>query len=106
MKKVLFTEAQIKKVIDALITEQTDYQILIATVRCFLNQVAGAKLDVGGNTNDNGKTQAALKAFQEKKVKMGHKIIPDGQWGYNTQSTLTPQEAQIWKKCVRKYQMA
>lgn len=104
MKKVLFTETQIQKVVDTLIAEQTDYQLLIAAVRCFLNQVEGTKLDAGGKTNDNGQTQIALKTFQEKKVKMGHKIAVDGQWGYNTQSVLTPQEAQIWKKCTRKYQ--
>lgn len=101
MKKYILTESQVKKIVDNLLKEQTDIQLTTATAQCFLNQVMNAKLIVDGINGDA--TIKVLKAFQQKKVSEGHRIDIDGVWGYNTQSTLTPEEKNIWKKCLRKY---
>jgi hypothetical protein len=75
------------------------------TVQCFLNQVLNAKLSIDGKAGPNSLTNKALKVFQSQKVKLGHDITIDGNWGYNTQSTLTPQENKIWYNCLSKYEI-
>lgn len=104
MKKYVLTETQVKKVVDTIIQEQTDNQSLASTVQCFLNQVMNAKLVVDGKTGPNSLTEKALKMFQQKKVQAGHTIAVDGQWGFNTQQTLTPQENKIWAGCRSRYE--
>lgn len=104
MKKYVITETQLKKIVDNLITEQTDIQTTTAAVQCFLNQVMMANLVIDGKGGPGSKTEKALKFFQQKKVNNGARIDIDGVWGYNTQKTLTPEENNIWKKCVRKYE--
>lgn len=100
MKKYLFTEEQIKKVVDHVINEQTDNSANTMMVQCFLNQIMKANLVVDGKTGPNSQTEKALKIFQSKK-----KVWPvDGVWGYQTQSTLTPMEQEIWTSCRKKYQ--
>jgi hypothetical protein len=106
MKKYVLTETQIKKVVDSIIQEQTDIQTTTATVQCFLNQVMKANLDIDGKGGPNSLTEKALKMFQQKKVRDGHTIIVDGQWGFNTQQTLTPEENKIWANCRSKYERA
>lgn len=101
MKKYILTESQVKKVVDSLIQEQTDDASLTAQVQCFLNQVQQANLKITGRMD--GATTKSLIIFQQGKIKKGAKIIADGIWNIKTQSTLTPEEAKIWKKCVRKY---
>lgn len=101
MKKYLLTEDQLKKVVDHVLNEQTDIQITVMIVQCFLNhpQVMNAKLVVDGKMGPNSLTDKALKAFQMKK-----KVYPvDGVWGYKTQSTLTPFEQKVWVACRKKY---
>jgi peptidoglycan hydrolase-like protein with peptidoglycan-binding domain len=100
MKKYVLTETQIKKVVDTLINEQlTDMSSLVYTVQCFLRQNGYPKLVVDGKSGPNSQTEIALKSFQQKKG-----VEPDGQWGYRTQSTLTPQENNIWVACRKKYE--
>ena len=104
MKKYIFTEEQVKKVVDHVLEEQSsDIRSTVMTVQCFLNhpKVMGAKLVVDGKTGPNSQTDKALKQFQMKK-----KIWPvDGVWGYQTQSTLTPFENQVWEACRKKYEV-
>lgn len=104
MKKYILTESQIKKVVDTVLQEQTDTQSLNASVQCFLNQVLQANLVIDGKAGPGSLTEKSLMLFQQRKVKKGAKIDVDGTWGFSTQSTLTPEENKIWKKCVRKYQ--
>lgn len=99
MKKYVLSESQVKKMVDAVIKEQTDMRSLVSTVQCFLNQVANAKLVIDGKTGPNSQTEKALKLFQQKKG-----VTPDGVWGYNTQQTLTPMENNVWINCRRKYE--
>jgi peptidoglycan hydrolase-like protein with peptidoglycan-binding domain len=101
MKKYIFTESQIKKVVDNVIAEQTDIQTTVAAVQCFLNQVMKANLMIDGKTGPGSQTDRALKKFQQQKG-----VNPDGVWGYNTQSTLAPQESKIWDACRSKYERA
>lgn len=104
MKKYIFTETQIKKMVDDVVNEQSeDLRSTVRTVQCFLNKVMNAKLQIDGLTGPNSETEKALKTFQTQKNKMGNNIDVDGVWGYNTQKTLTPQEQQIWKNCLRQY---
>jgi len=111
MKKYLFTESQIKKVLDHTLNEQTDNQLLIATVQCFLSQneinqayQLGPKLVVDGKSGPGSLTETALIKFQQAKIAQGHRITADGQWGYRTQETLTDREAKIWAACRKRYE--
>lgn len=100
MKKYLFTEAQIKKVVDSVVAEQTDNRTTTMTVQCFLNhpKVMNAKLKIDGLTGPGSETERALKIFQSNK-----KVASDGVWGYRTQETLTPLEQQVWAACRSKF---
>lgn len=113
MKKYLFTEGQVKKVVDHILNEQSDMRILNATVQCFLNHSAinktyklGQKLVIDGKAGPGSMTEKYLRKFQQAKIAQGHQIEADGQWGYRTQETLTDQELSIWKNCVRYYERA
>jgi hypothetical protein len=104
MKKYVFTENQIKKVVDCVVSEQSeDLRSTVRTVQCFLNQVINANLKIDGLTGPNSQTENALKTFQTQKNKLGNNIDVDGVWGYKTQKTLTPQEQTIWHNCLRQY---
>lgn len=103
MRKYILSESQIKKIVDKIIAEQSDNRSTVMTVQCFLNQVESSNLVIDGKAGPNSLTEKALKAFQMKKNKLGNNINVDGIWGYNTQSTLTPDENNIWKQCRRKY---
>lgn len=99
MKKYIFTESQIKKVVDSVISEQTDIQSTVATVQCFLNQAMKTNLVIDGKSGPGSQTENALKKFQQQRG-----VQPDGVWGYNTQATLTPEENKIWSTCRRRYE--
>ena len=99
MNKYIFTESQIKKVVDNVISEQTDIQSTVATVQCFLNQAMRLSLVIDGKTGPGSQTENALKKFQQQKG-----VQPDGVWGYNTQKTLTPEENKIWAACRSRYE--
>jgi hypothetical protein len=105
MRKYILSENQVKKMIDKIMSEQTDIRETVASVQCFLNQVMSAKLVVDGKTGTNSLTERALKTFQANKNKQGFNIDVDGVWGYKTQQTLTPEEEKIWYSCVRKYSL-
>ena len=102
MKKYIFTEGQVKKILDnvveeKLITEQTEQLNFKKTIQCFLNKSMGAKLEVDGLHGDG--TKVAISDFHSKK-----KIYPvDGVWGPDTASTLTSKEKEIMKSCKSKH---
>jgi peptidoglycan hydrolase-like protein with peptidoglycan-binding domain len=99
MKKYIFTESQIKRVVDNVISEQTDIQTTVAVVQCFLNQAMKTSLVIDGKSGPGSQTENALKKFQQQKG-----VQPDGIWGYKTQATLTPQENKIWAVCRSRYE--
>jgi len=104
MKKYIFTESQIKKILDGvieeqLLTEQTDELNAKKAIQCFLNKVMGVNLEVDGLHGKS--TEMAISKFQSKinsRKKYGS-IDVDGVWGYNTGSSLTDKEKQIMKDC-------
>ena len=79
MKKYIFTESQVKRIMDGvveeqLLTEQTSELNAKKAIQCFLNKVIGSKLEVDGLHGEG--TKVAISNFQSKK-----KIYPvDGVW--------------------------
>lgn len=97
MKKYIFTESQVKKIIDNQIQEQVtaDFNARKA-IQCFLNKVVkpSPNLKVDGLLGDN--TEKAMEKFQSTK----EGIRVDGIWGEETMKTLTPKENKILKQCA------
>lgn len=111
MKKYIFTEGQVRNVVNDVIKEQTDIQLTNATVQCFLNHPTinatyklGQKLLIDGKAGPGSLTEKALKKFQQIKASRGYQIDVDGIWGYRTQQTLLPQEQQIWTSCRKHFE--
>lgn len=96
MKKYIFTEEQVKRVIANTITEQTAERDAKKAIQCFLNKVLkpSPKLDVDGLHGDG--TANAIAQFQSTK----RHLDTDGVWGYSTSSSMTPQEKEIFRECV------
>jgi len=98
MKKIIFTETQMKKILDnvieeQLLTEQTAELNAKKAIQCFLNKVVGSNLKVDGLHGDA--TSEAIAKFQ--RTKKG--LDMDGVWGYSTGSSLNDKEKQIMKSC-------
>ena len=98
MKKIIFTESQMKKILDnvieeQLLTEQTAELNAKKAIQCFLNKVVGSNLEVDGLHGDS--TKDAITKFQSTKKY----IDVDGVWGPSTASTLTDKEKRIMKDC-------
>ena len=98
MKKYIFTESQVKRIMDGvveeqLLTEQTSELNAKKAIQCFLNKVIGSKLVIDGLHGDG--TEAAIRKFQGDK-----KIYPvDGVWGPVTYKSLSDSEIEIMKDC-------
>lgn len=102
MKKYIFTEGQMKKILDnvieeQLITEQTEALNAKKAIQCFLNKVVGSNLEIDGLHGDA--TQEAIAKFQNTKKY----IDVDGVWGYSTADSMTDQERKIMKDCKSKH---
>lgn len=98
MKKIIFTESQMKRILDEvieeqLITEQTAELNAKKAIQCFLNKVLGTNLEVDGLHGDA--TSEAIAKFQ--RTKKG--LDMDGVWGYSTGSSLTDKEKKIMNSC-------
>ena len=102
MKKYIFTESQVKRIMDGvveeqLITEQTSELNAKKAIQCFLNKVVGTKLTIDGLHGES--TESAIMKFQERK-----KVYPtDGVWGPDTASKLSDDEKKIMKDCRSEY---
>jgi hypothetical protein len=96
MKKYIFTESQLKKVLDNQLNEQTAERDAKKAIQCFLNKVLkpSPNLTVDGLHGDA--TSDAIARFQNTK----RHIDNDGVWGYSTAESMTPQEKVIFRKCV------
>jgi hypothetical protein len=98
MKKYIFTESQVKRIMDGvveeqLLTEQTSELNAKKAIQCFLNKVIGSKLEVDGLHGDA--TSEAIAKFQRSKSGLDM----DGVWGYSTGSSLNDKEKKIMKDC-------
>lgn len=104
MKKYIFTESQVKRIMDGvveeqLLTEETDMLNVKKAIQCFLNKVVGTKLVIDGLHGDA--TSQAISKFQTKvnsRKKYGD-IDVDGVWGYSTYKSLSDSEIEIMKDC-------
>ena len=89
MKKYIFTESQIKKIIDNQINEQTEEQKFTIRIQRFLNEIfkndkTFKPLVVDGKTGPNSQTEAAISKLQSIL-----KVYPaDGVWGPDTEQAL------------------
>jgi|TARA_B100001093_G_C26841701_1_gene1020850 peptidoglycan hydrolase-like protein with peptidoglycan-binding domain len=102
MKKYIFTESQIKSILDNVVeeqvlTEQTAELNAKKAIQCFLNKVVGSKLEIDGLHGDG--TSSAIAKFQ--RTKRG--LDMDGVWGYSTGSSLTEKEKDIMRDCKSKH---
>ena len=96
MKNYMFTEEQVKKVVDHILNEQNEVRGTVMAVQCFLNKVMRLNLAIDGKTGPNSQTDIAFKKFQNERG-----VWPaDGVWGPQTESKLTPEELKIWRTCV------
>jgi len=100
MKKYIFTESQIKKILDNIIQEQTqlseqsDTRDKIIAVQKFLNEKLKLKLIPDGRTGRNSQTESAIMKYQ---TMIG--VYPtDGVWGPNTEEKMPPQDKKIFSK--------
>jgi hypothetical protein len=108
MKKFIFTESQMKRILDnvveeQILTEQTAELNAKKAIQCFLNKVVGSKLVVDGLHGDS--TEMAISDFQSRvnKRKKYGSVVVDGVWGYNTGESLTASEKKIMSDCVAKH---
>lgn len=102
MKKYIFTESQVKKILDNVIeeqvlTEQTSELNAKKAIQCFLNKVVGANLKIDGLHGDD--TSSAIAKFQ--RTKRGLRM--DGVWGPSTGMSLNDTEKSIMKSCKSKH---
>ena len=112
MKKYIFTETQIKKIVDNQITEAQQDQIneqnyernKIKAVQEFLNArlktIPNFKpLTIDGRTGHNSATEEAIMMYQGI-----IRVYPtDGVWGPDTESKMPPKEKEYLDKMVSKY---
>jgi hypothetical protein len=97
MKKYIFTESQIKSVINTTISEQTNEMNLKKAVQCFLNKLYGTNIKVDGYHGDA--TENLISKLQSSK-----KVYPvDGVWGPDTVSKLNPKERELFDDCISEY---
>ena len=98
MKKYIFTESQVKTIIDNLLMEDDEARKWNTVVQCFLNN----KLKLSPPLKEDGiigsETQKAIHQYQQL-----IKVIPqDGVWGEITMTKMTPEDKELYKQCKRK----
>lgn len=102
MKKYIFTESQVKRVIDHLVNEQTEEQKFTKRVQRFLNNIfknekGFVALKEDGLTGPNSQTEKAIMKLQ---TIVG--VYPvDGVWGPETEDAMKknkPTLYQVWEK--------
>ena len=100
MKKYIFTESQMKNILDSIIQEQSqlneqrEMHDKIAAVQKFLNERLKLNLTTDGRTGPNSKTEAAIIKYQ---TIIG--VYPtDGVWGDNTENKMPPADKKMFSK--------
>ena len=104
MKKYIFTESQIKNVINTVVNEQQSQMIneqeveekKMMGIQTFLNYKFN-KLNLKVDGVAGPRTIQAIKAYQQQ---IG--VNPDGLWGLETENTIrrNPSEWKLYKTCV------
>jgi hypothetical protein len=96
MKKYIFTESQIKKVIDQTITEQTIEIDAKKAVQCFLNKVMKPSPNLAVDGSHGTATRNTIAKFQYSR----RNVLNDGIWGPSTWDSLDDKEKAIFRDCV------
>lgn len=88
MKKYIFTESQIKKIVDTELNEQEERKFIMR-VQKFLNEIfkndkTFKQLTIDGKTGPNSQTESAIMKLQSM-----IKVYPtDGVWGPETEEAM------------------
>lgn len=104
MKKYIFTESQVKKIVDNIVTEQTEERKFMIRVQRFLNDIfkndkTFKQLDVDGKTGPNSQTEAAIMKLQSLV-----KVYPtDGVWGPDTEEAMKKNRKDLYQIWESKY---
>ncbi len=104
MKKYIFTENQIKKIIDNQINEQSEEQKYMVRVQKFLNDIfkndkTFRPLVLDGKSGPNSQTEAAITKLQSLV-----KVYPtDGVWGPETEEAMKNNRKDLYKIWESKY---
>ena len=98
MKKYIFTESQIKKIIDTQLNEQSPERAFTISVQKFLNHIfkkdkTFKQLTPDGRTGPNSETEAAIMKLQTLV-----KVYPvDGVWGPETEDAMKKNRPDLYK---------
>lgn len=95
-KKVIrLTESDLTRIVQKVISEQTEERSFIKGIQQFLN-TKGAKLVVDGKTGPNSATESAIMKYQSK---IG--VYPtDGVWGPDTWEKMPEKDRMLLKKLI------
>lgn len=97
MKKIIFTESQIKSLVNNVIKEQSEERKFIMGGQKFLNiKYPKAKLKVDGLRGENSRTDLYTKAYQKS---IGAPI--DGIFGEQTYAKMSPADKKLWIQCQK-----
>jgi hypothetical protein len=95
MKKIIFTESQIKKLVNNVIKEQSEERSFIIGAQKFLNiKYPKANLKVDGLRGPESRTDIFTRAYQKL---IGAPI--DGVFGELTYAKMPPADKKLWDKC-------
>ena len=95
MRKIIFTESQIKSLVSNVIKEQSEERKFIMGGQKFLNiKYPKAKLDVDGLRGPNSRTDLFTRAYQKA---IGAPI--DGVFGELTYARMSPADKKLWDQC-------
>ncbi len=104
MKKYIFTESQIKKIIDTQVNEQSPERSFVVRVQRFLNEIFKSdktfkQLSLDGKTGPNSQTESAIMKLQSMV-----KVYPtDGVWGPETEESMKKNRPDLYKIWENKY---
>jgi len=98
MKKYIFTESQMKTIVNSLIMEDQEMRKWNMVVQCFLNK----KLKLNPPLKEDGivgeQTQKAILQYQALL-----KVDPqDGIWGEMTMNKMSPEDKNLYNQCRKK----
>jgi len=113
MKKYIFTEQQVQKIINNTILEQTEEQKQVKNIQEFLNKIyPRLKLTIDGLYGE--KTKKAVKQYQRYLNNLGSRLSPsnpnyknnniivDGIWGINTENAMPKNHKEIYDEIKNK----
>ena len=105
-KKVIkLTESDLTRLIERVISEQTELANHNKAIQCFLNKKGikddqGKQLVVDGSIGNYPESKSAQAIYKYQSI---IKADTEGIWGQNTLSKMPETDKKIYKKCVAEY---